>query len=1406
MKAKRAGLFKYSPEQLRERQLREIESGALGDATRLGNERFRLIDKSEHEIRASDTKTKYDYLRKEGLEPSELRSLWKGRVLDPHKVSTVFDRVLGEKYSDIAKGDVSQYEKILGTESIAVIDKKAEVLKRMDYKTEKMTVGAIETLYEALRMDRKLSIDLRLRRAEIEREANFKERQREADAMREASMLDTKIKPFETKIPNPKEVTIDTEALKERAELKPHTEFTEKANKHIESVSEVEQAITSKRQKKLSQEYGTRERKKFTPKVERIMSEMVDAIDRSIKIARSTYASSTLYGGDSKLVRQMEAARDKLTRRVIDAEPISQRDLAKINATVENGMKLFDKSAVAKRIVKRLDDTAKKKKEGDRIAERRFDPKTDNTVKLAKAIFDLDIEKSPQELLELRSIAETGIQAIKDAPELYENTQAKSRHEATLKIIENGTSREKALERRKELREVAEERILTETEQLEYEILQFADSRNMSTKEIVDAEMALKVIVNNGRSLKANNEIFRRSLADRDVVEAMKVIAPEAFDPVTGEVSAAKVKEVKKSFRRLVIKGRVYIESLPTLMDMLMMDAPGRMPWTGHLHSISDGVLAARTAKNVELGTWAKEQMKAMANIFGDAKTGEKKFKEWGKKKHVFEITSKVDVPITEELTVGEAITLYQYMNQKGLRETFENREHAYEIVTEKNKPGRSVYSLKRQIIKYGGKEAIKWSDWMIQELYPKMYHRVNEKYRDHKGTDLEYILNYSPVFRKYTPEGTQDLASMLEVPVMEYVTAAFASTKSRQVNTNTWFDLRNANEIMNAHIERASHYIHFQDVANRVSRLFGDARFKEVVEKKYTHHANDVLSKLTDDITRDTMSGDRWKVLDKIRTNFVKANLGFNLVLLPKQMMSTTAMRSDVDFTQQGAFTRNMLLPSIKIMKELAKTSFIKSRYEMGTFNRDIALAEKKMSVTSTGEVTDRLKFIKGRGLEALDPRSSGQLGSNMLLMTKLGDVGAILYGGQALYRVKYAEYIKNGRSLKDAQQLAFNDFVRAVRKTQQSGNLEDLSHLQRSGSWGKLLTLFQNTPLQYLRIELAALSNMRQAKKDKDWRKWSESAKDFIIYHMVLPATFNAAANGFYIDDILDPDKGKDAKWKDDPDVLPDFIMGSLQYAPFIGEGALNLFNLINKDRAFDADLGVVSDAIKTSQTFFEEIVEALDGDKLTIDDVMDATEWVRLRYGIPAESPYRVYQGWNKFMSGESHDVRGLLGYSSSVLGDFDRSADYGLIHKHLPAYGGDLDGLFEEYAEKNGYIALKKNKSRLTKEYLMYDEFGAWDKNVNFIHNNLEGNESKARYINNLYKIEVSQEPAMRRNITVGDVKYGLQEFGQPPRMTEAEFEERLGLWVAYGVISQDVAKMFYVLKTGGEKGFKEVYEQ
>ena len=85
--------------------------------------------------------------------------------------------------------------------------------------------------------------------------------------------------------------------------------------------------------------------------------------------------------------------------------------------------------------------------------------------------------------------------------------------------------------------------------------------------------------------------------------------------------------------------------------------------------------------------------------------------------------------------------------------------------------------------------------------------------------------------------------------------------------------------------------------------------------------------------------------------------------------------------------------------------------------------------------------------------------------LPTQIGDNIAIATGGAAFYRNRVNKYIKDGMSIKEAENAAFTDFQNITQSTQQSARPDMTS--QQQASWiGKLVLNFLNTPSQYNRI----------------------------------------------------------------------------------------------------------------------------------------------------------------------------------------------------------------------------------------------------------------------------------------------------------------------------------------------------
>ena len=94
--------------------------------------------------------------------------------------------------------------------------------------------------------------------------------------------------------------------------------------------------------------------------------------------------------------------------------------------------------------------------------------------------------------------------------------------------------------------------------------------------------------------------------------------------------------------------------------------------------------------------------------------------------------------------------------------------------------------------------------------------------------------------------------------------------------------------------------------------------------------------------------------------------------------------------------------------------------------------------------------------------------------LPTQLADSFAIAAGGASFYRNQVKAYEKQGMSTKEAEAQAFLDFRDKTNKGQQSSRA-DLISQQQAGGLGRLILAFKNTPMQYTRIMIKAMSDIK-------------------------------------------------------------------------------------------------------------------------------------------------------------------------------------------------------------------------------------------------------------------------------------------------------------------------------------------
>ena len=97
----------------------------------------------------------------------------------------------------------------------------------------------------------------------------------------------------------------------------------------------------------------------------------------------------------------------------------------------------------------------------------------------------------------------------------------------------------------------------------------------------------------------------------------------------------------------------------------------------------------------------------------------------------------------------------------------------------------------------------------------------------------------------------------------------------------------------------------------------------------------------------------------------------------------------------------------------------------------------------------------------------------------TQIADSFAIASGGASFYRNQIKFYEEQGMSTKEAEKQAFLDFRDKTEKGQQSSRADMISQ-QQAGGLGRLILAFKNTPMQYNRLMIKAIADLKNKRGD--------------------------------------------------------------------------------------------------------------------------------------------------------------------------------------------------------------------------------------------------------------------------------------------------------------------------------------
>ena len=369
--------------------------------------------------------------------------------------------------------------------------------------------------------------------------------------------------------------------------------------------------------------------------------------------------------------------------------------------------------------------------------------------------------------------------------------------------------------------------------------------------------------------------------------------------------------------------------------------------------------------------------------------------------------------------------------------------------------------------------------------FYEDYYQSVNTIYQDLYNIDMPHNPRYSPIRRDFESNVAENILTFQDAN--QYASVLNASLKARQKNVRP-LKFNGATEILSNHIEQMEHFKAWATTIRDLRRVFGNTEIRQAIEQ---YHGRNITQRIDTFINNMARGGVETavtnKIADKLRRNFTQAILPIKPAVGLKQLPSTLAYMTEMnisDFSRGVASFWTSPIPNFKFL--FNNSEGFRARVKEGN-ERDIRAALEK----------------HGKA------RLSGQRSIKdwLFFNIRLPDAVAV---SQGMWAKMQAELRTIGVTKETAtpEQLekAINAAEDITGRTQPSFGIDTLSSLQSGGSFMKLLTMFQNQPNKYFRIEADAIRNFKFKRGSR-----AKNASIILLVHVILPMLFQFIADAF-------------------------------------------------------------------------------------------------------------------------------------------------------------------------------------------------------------------------------------------------------------------------------------------------------
>jgi hypothetical protein len=635
--------------------------------------------------------------------------------------------------------------------------------------------------------------------------------------------------------------------------------------------------------------------------------------------------------------------------------------------------------------------------------------------------------------------------------------------------------------------------------------------------------------------------------------------------------------------------------------------------------------------------TGGKKTMDAAKKI-NDLRTAEVKLK--------FKDPNGADVEVV--MTKAEVMYKYALLQDPNARPTFDAmaQNKGYDVATDMG------WSQEKEqaVINAMDQEMMDIIDVFRDEVFPGVFDRVNDAHRKKFGFDIVREDNYIP-WKRYVDSGSDAESYFLFDGTGDFQSIVKAvtnpSTVARTMSTAP-FQSADFFEVAFRYSENASHYSTHLEPVSVLSNILQRGEVASYISSTFGKKYREIGDKLIANVATGKAAGyNRIAALDAMRTGLVLGSLGGNLTLLPKQLTSIPAYANAMNPIR---WTAMMMSAPVRLMngslianyRAMLETDFIKDRLQKSN------VANPDLVDRTLGNIENSIGKYKGT------MRLGAEIGFKklveaLMLPTKLGDIGAILLGGEPLYSSVYNDSLKKGMSEADARAEAAFKLAEATSRTQQSDLIMDRATFQTSGSLYSLLLTFMSTPILYGRMVSAAMRDFTYKRGSK-----KKALAQIALFTYVLPSLFymvSAGSLGIVFGDEED-ERYDEAMISRNAFVA---FQGLIQHIPVIYPLVSNLMDRMlfgNKFRA--SAIPTISRVEKSTEAVGNIGAKLYDSEKLQVDDILKLAREVVQLGGVNVKSAENLIENWGDITSGNvpSEDISAAIymgmGYSKEALG--------------------------------------------------------------------------------------------------------------------------------------------------------------